>query len=153
MIELSPEAQFWIIINAILLALITVLALNLIRKRRISRREEDIIPLSNSWISTLDYLLKVRDPREAIMVAFNKVLDDLRGYLKLSLSSGSTPKESVLAICSRLPEEAGQSLMRLYEIYEPVRFGGGNVGRDELDEFGRTLIKLISEIRLWRSRG
>jgi len=42
--------------------------------------------------------------------------------------------------------------MRLYEIYEPVRFGGGSARRGDLDEFRRTLIKLISEIRLWRSR-
>jgi hypothetical protein len=152
MIELSPEAQFWVIINVILLALIATLTSNLIRRRRVGKLEKSLAPLSVSWISTLDHLLRSRGPSEAIIVTFNKVLDDLKGYLGLSLSRGSTSREAVLAICSRLSEGACQSLMRLYEIYEPVRFGGGSARREDLDEFRRTLIKLISEIRLWRSR-
>lgn len=151
--ELSPEAQFLIVVNAILLALIVALASNLIRRRRARKLEKSLTPLSASWISTLNYLLESRGPSEAIIATFNGVLDDLKSYLKLNLSSGSTPREAVLAICSRLSEGACQSLMRLYEVYEPVRFGGGSVRREDLDEFRRSLIKLISEIRLWRSRG
>jgi hypothetical protein len=152
MMELSPEAQFWIVINAILLTLIAILALNLIRKRRASKVEKSLTPLSISWISIFDYSLKSRSHGEAIITTFNKVLDDLKSYLKPSLSRGSTSRESVLAVCSRLPEGAGQSLMKLYKIYEPVRFGGRTVRSEDLNEFRRTLIKLISEIRLWRSR-
>jgi hypothetical protein len=125
----------------------------LIRRRRARRFERSLTPLSASWVSTLDYLLRSRGPGEAIIAAFNKVLDDLKRYLGLSLSRGSTSKEAVLAICSRLSEGAGQSLMRLYEIYEPIKFGGESIRREDLDEFRRTLIKLISEIRLWRGRG
>jgi hypothetical protein len=153
MMELSLEAQFLIIINAILLVLIILLVLNLIRRRRARKRQKSLIPLSTSWISTFDYLLKSRGPSEAIIETFNRVLEDLKSYLRLSLGSGLTPKEAVLTICSRLSEEAGQILMRLYEIYEPVRFGRESVRREDLEDFRRSLIKLISEIKLWRSRG
>jgi len=153
MIELSLEAQFLIVINAILLVLIVILVLNLIRRRRAMKHEKNLIPLSTSWISTFDYLLRSRGPNEAIIETFNRVLDDLKSYLRLSLSSGLTPKEAALTICSRLSEGASQVLMRLYEIYEPVRFGRESLKREDLDDFRRSLIKLISEIKLWRSRG
>jgi len=44
--KLSLEAQFLIIINAILLALIVILALNLIRRRGARESEKSLIPLS-----------------------------------------------------------------------------------------------------------
>ncbi|MCX8187879.1 MAG: DUF4129 domain-containing protein [Nitrososphaeria archaeon] len=146
---ISPEAQFWIILNAILLALIIMLVSRLVR-RRIKRSETSISALQTYWISTFEQLMMTEASPTAIIAVFNQVLKDLKDYLGLSLKIGLTPRETLLAISSKLPEEIGLKLLKLYDIYEPIRFGGRAAGREDLEEFRKILISLADEVLSWR---
>lgn len=149
MMELSVETQFWVVLNIMLLALIIILGFKLIRKRT-RHVKASPVTLSTFWVSAFDHLAETKGCSEAIIVTFNKILDDFKDYFGLNLSRGSTQKETLAIISLKLPERARYNLMRLYDIYELIRFGGKHAEESSVSEFRETLIKLVSEIRFWR---
>lgn len=151
MTELSVEAQFWIVLNAILLISIIILSLRIIKRRRSKGRAHSPTPPLISWISTFDYLIGGGTASTAIITVFNKILDDLKNYLGLNLKRGLTPREFLFTVSRQLPEDVGRGLMRLYEIYEPIRFGGRAARWEDVEEFRKTLIKLDEEFMSWRA--
>ena len=146
MIKLSPEAQLWITINAILITVIIILVIRLI-KRRSPRPSYHPVRIPPKWVSIFDQLLRSEGPSRAITRTFIMILEDLSGRIGLSLKESLTSREALKIISSRLPREVEHCLSKLYNIYEPIRFGGKDVEVHNVEEFRKTLTILESRIR------
>lgn len=142
--ELSTETQFWLILNVILLTIIITLGMKLFRKRKLKTCHT---PFSASWTTLFDDLTHSEGASKAITVTFSRVIGDLENHLGLGSSGSLTSREVLFLMRSKLGEDIMRDLMRLYEIYEPIRFGGKNAEEEDSEEFRRILIRLADRIQ------
>jgi len=143
--KLTLETQFWITINLILIALIIILTINLVKKGLKSTPSRTVF--MDTWIPSFDYLSRMNGFSEAVIKVFNQVIEGLKEDMGLSLRKSLTARECLLIICSHLPDQTRHKLMRLYSIYEPIRFGGRTAEERDAQEFRKILLELIKEIK------
>jgi len=152
-VNLITETIFWITLNAILLVIFVTLLVRFLRKIRGRRIVEDELAIS-SWSHKFDILLRGMDDGEAVKQTFRMVLEDLALLNGLNSIKSLTSRELVVKLSSRLPQSARASLIKLYRIYEPIRFGGAKPDEGKVREFREALekLELLLHPRLVRDR-
>jgi len=147
---IESETALWLIVDAALAAAIVMLAARYVKKRRKKER--------NYWKKApqLDFLLEQfnayladGDRREAVIKTFNQLVDRLIVLSGGSLPVGLTQREIVSKISSNLTEDLREWLIKMYNIYEYVRFGNAPPSEDEVIVFGENLRAVIDNMRTW----
>ncbi|RLG07294.1 MAG: hypothetical protein DRN68_05600 [Thaumarchaeota archaeon] len=139
--QMTSDVIMWILVDAILAVIIISLISRLLRlakRRRVGKTSERVV----GWTTIFDQLLKRSDGSTAVKKTFKIILNDLERLTGLRLPRSLTAMEVVNKLCTRFPDEIGERLIKLYEIYEPVRFGGRNPDRGDVWEFRSNLNEL-----------
>lgn len=139
-VNLTTETIFWITLNTILLVFMTLL-IRFLRKIGKKRAVEDELTIS-SWSHKFDILLRGMDNGEAVKQTFKMVLEDLALLNGLNSMKSLTSRELVAKLSPRLSQGARASLIKLYRIYEPIRFSGAKPDEGKVREFREALEEL-----------
>jgi hypothetical protein len=146
------ETNFWLAINIIL----TIVIVGLVYRQYLASRQSktsDLSPLvegpdlSNSLKIFHDRLADT-DVEKAVYESFQDVLKQVLPQGKFS---GSTLRELLASNTANLSGEVLDHLRKMYDVYEPVRYGGHRPTDLELGLFKSSLESLIAHVRVWRS--
>jgi len=135
------DTVMWILTDVILAAIIislTLRLLRLIKRREVNKASEEVV----RWTAAFDQLLKENDDSTAVKETFKILLSDLERLAKLKLSKNLTSMEVVDKLCAKFPDRISERLIELYEIYEPIRFGGRSPSREDIWRFRSKLDEL-----------
>jgi len=140
-LQVTYDRIMWILIDVILAVIIisfTLRLLRFIKRRKVDKASEETV----RWTVIFDRLLKENDDSTAVTDTFKIILNDLEELTKLKLSKSLTAMEVVNKLCAKFPDKVGERLIKLYKIYEPVRFGGRSPDREDIWEFRSKLDEL-----------
>ncbi|MDW8084340.1 MAG: hypothetical protein RMI49_03985 [Candidatus Caldarchaeum sp.] len=139
------DVSFWLLVNFFLIA--AIVGLVLVRQ---SMTKTSAKPAPTPEIKKLDEeimlfksLTREGALKEAVSSVFPRVYRKACSSLGLD-SKGYTVRDVLNS--GKLPPKILRLLSTMYQIYEPVRFGGVEVSRANLAVFAETLEKLNSEL-------
>ncbi len=138
---MSSDTAIWITINAVLLTLLIALTIRLIKSRK-KKESEEYIVARYGWTDIFNRMLENEGSVESIKRVFNVVIEDLVKTFKLNLRRSLTMREVVNKISLSLAPEQRKYLIKLYQIYESVRFGGVKPSIEHVDTFRQSLALL-----------
>lgn len=135
----------WLVVDIILLGVLILLGLGIIKIKRAKRRLLEFqreLSEKVRFSQKLERLLEIDNPRSAIIKFFNQLIEDLSFITGYYPPRSLTVREAIKSIAEKLPDSANNVLERIYDLYEEVRFGGGNPTNLQLSE----LITLAREL-------
>lgn len=146
------ETNFWLAINIILVIVIVGLVYRQYlagRQNKTSEGGEEALGLdiSNSLKIFQERLAKT-ELEKAVTDSFQEVL---RQVLPPQKFPGKTLRELLVSNSPGLSGEVLEHLRKMYDVYEPVRYGDHRPTAEELNLFKSSLESLVAHVRVWRS--
>ncbi len=149
----------WLPTFLILLFISTLLVIIYIRKKRKLRKEvlkqkellrlkqEEIAKLIEELLNSYEELIKKKAFMKAILLSYNLIRELILNHMEVKVPPFLTEKEAIQEYkkASNFYLDTNM-LLKLYQIYEKIRFGEKEPTQEEIEEYTITLKKLANTL-------